>query len=63
MIKLESDFMKYVKRIALINSLHKNFVEILDDEAKSYIQKVTTNYIPSTEPKGTLLYSCNESDE
>ncbi len=53
---IESDFIKYVKRIALINSLHKNFFEILDDESKLYFQKVTTNYIPSIEPKGTLLY-------
>lgn len=62
-ITKENDFMKYVKRIALINSFHKNFFGILDEESKSYFQRVATNYIPSTEPKDTLLYSCNESDE
>lgn len=55
--------MKFVKKIALINSIHKSFVDILDEETKSYFQRVAVNYIPSTEPEGTLLYSCLESDE
>jgi hypothetical protein len=55
--------MKFVKKIALINSFHKSFVEILDEDSKTYFQKVTVNYIPSKEPEGSLLFSCNESDE
>lgn len=55
--------MKFVKKIALINSLHNNFVEIFDKETMLYFQSVTVNYIPSPEPEGSLLYSFNESDE
>ena len=62
-VYLENDFMKFVKKIALINSIHNSFVDILDEETKSYFQRVAVNYIPSTEPEGTLLYSCLESDE
>ena len=63
LLKLENDFLKFVKKIALVNSLHKNFVDILDEETKLFFQKITVNYILSPEPEGSLVYSAAESDE
>ena len=61
--KFREDFKQKLKKIILINSSHNNMYEILSSEMKLDFEKKCTNYITSTSPEGTLLYSSSESNE
>ena len=51
------DFEENISKIILINSKHKKYYQIFDDELKKVFMNKCTNYILSKEPLGHLISS------
>ena len=51
------DFEENINKIIMINSKHKKYYQILDDDLKKQFINKCTNYILSNEPLGQLIYS------
>jgi len=61
--KFKEDFRLKVKKVILINSSHNSMFEVLSPEMRIDFETKCTNYITSSSPEGTLLYSSTESNE
>ena len=59
----KKDFEEKVTKIIMINSKHKKYYQILDEDLKKVFMNKCTNYILSNEPFGELIYSSNNSIE
>ena len=57
------DFEENITKIVMINSRHKKYFNILDDDSKKQFNNKCINYILSNEPLGQLIYSKMDSIE
>ena len=57
------DFEENISKIIMINSKHKNYYNILDNELKKQFSNKCINYILSDEPLGQLINSSMDSIE
>jgi hypothetical protein len=55
--KNKRDFEENISKIIMINSKHKKYYQILDDDLRKVFMNKCTNYIPSNEPFGHLISS------
>ena len=57
------DFEENISKIIMINSKHKNYYNILDDDLKKQFNNKCINYVLSNEPLGQLISSSMDSLE
>jgi hypothetical protein len=59
----KEDFLKKVTKVVFINSSPFKMYKTLPEQLKIFLENRCTNYVPSSLPLGTLLFSSSESGE